>query len=100
MPSAQAISSGGGAGCWVKSAPLGLRDSLLGEQLPVEGVAVQVAAERGEREDLPVQVVVDGEVPGEAGAGKIRLVPGAVLSLGVGQPLDAALDGPGLLLPG
>ena len=34
-----------------------------------------IAAERGDREDQPVQVVVDVEVAGEAGAGELRLVP-------------------------
>ncbi len=64
-----------------------------------EGFAVHVPAQRGEREDLPVEVVVDGEVPGEAGPGEVGLVPGTVLPLGGGQPLDTAFDGLGLPLP-
>ena len=46
---------------------------------------LRVPAERGEREDQPVEVVVDGEVAGEAGAGELRLVPGAVRALGPDQ---------------
>src|SRR5690606_19753454 len=67
---------GGAGGCRRGGGP----GRLLGE-----GVPVHVAAESGEREDLTVEVVVDGEVPGEAGAGEVRLVPGAVLALGGGQ---------------
>ena len=37
---------------------------------------LRVPAERGEREDQPVEVVVDGEVAGEPGPGELRLVPG------------------------
>ena len=42
----------------------------------------QVPAERADREDQPVQVVVDVEVAGEAGAGELRLVPAAVRRAG------------------
>ena len=41
----------------------------------------QVAAERADREHQPVQVVVDVEVAGEAGAGVLVLVPAAVAAL-------------------
>ena len=44
-----------------------------------------VAAERGDREHEPVEVVVDVEVAGEAGAGEVLLVPAAVGALGVDQ---------------
>src|SRR6266700_7340315 len=52
----------------------------------------QVAAERADRENQPVQVVVDVKVAGEPGAGVLRLVPTAVRALAGGQPADAALD--------
>ena len=42
--------------------------------------SVYVAAERADGEGQPVQVVVDVEVAGEAGAGEPRLVPGAVVA--------------------
>src|SRR6266571_7873726 len=55
----------------------------------------QVSAERADREDEPVQVVVDVEVAGESGAGVLRLVPAAVRPLVLGKPADAALDAAG-----
>src|ERR1035441_9191469 len=55
----------------------------------------QVPAEGADRENQPVKVVVDGEVTRKAGPGKLRLIPGSVRPLAVGQPADAALDGAG-----
>ena len=49
-----------------------------------------VAAQGHDGPDQAVEVVVDAEVPGEAGAGEPGLVPGAVRALGVDQPGDAA----------
>ena len=51
---------------------------------------VDEPAERHDREHLPVQVVVDREVAGEAGAGEPRLVPRAVGALGLDQPPHSA----------
>ncbi len=65
----------------------------------VTGVAAAYRPERGDREDQPVQVVVDVEVAGEAGAGELRLVPGPVGPLRADQQLDAAPAAP-VALPG
>ena len=81
--------------------PAGRQSSRLGPRCPARRrragrssrpAGPHVAAERADREDQPVEVVVDVEVAGEAGAGELRLVPGAVGALGVDQPADAALD--------
>ena len=50
-------------------------------------------AERAQREDQPVQVVVDVEVAGEAGAGEVGLIPGAVGALGRDEPAPAPAAG-------
>ena len=47
-------------------------------------------AERHHREDVPVEVVVEVEVAGEAGAGEVRLVPAAVRPLRLDEPADRA----------
>src|SRR5437763_53291 len=52
----------------------------------------QIATEGADREDQPVEVVVDVEVAGEAGAGELRLIPAAVCALCPGQPCDTARD--------
>ena len=52
-----------------------------------------VAAERGEREDVPIEVVIEGEVPWEPCAGEPWFVPGAVFSLVAHQPFDPPLRG-------
>src|SRR6185437_3926664 len=62
--------------------------------------ACQVAAQRADREDHPVQVVVDIEVTGEPGASELRLVPAAVRALGLRQPADAPLGRGAVPVPG
>ena len=57
------------------------------------GRSGQVPAERADREDEPVQVVVEVEVTREPGAGELRLVPGPVASLVLGQPADPGVRG-------
>src|SRR5205823_2738962 len=44
------------------------------------------------RKELPVEVVVDVEVAGEAGPGVVRLVPAPVAALRLHEPLDGTLD--------
>src|SRR5690606_16580791 len=56
-----------------------------------------VAAQGADREDEPVEVVVDVEVAGEAGAGEVLLVPVAVRPLVVDEPADAGVHGGGPL---
>src|SRR5579875_3987736 len=63
------------------STPVGTR-TITGSATPT--TPVHEAPQRADREDQPVQVVVDVEVAGEAGAGEPRLVPGAVRSLRCG----------------
>ena len=54
-------------------------------------VSLHIAAERADGEGQPVQVIVDVDVAGEPGAGELRLVPGPVGALRLGQPADPAL---------
>src|SRR5215813_12204369 len=55
--------------------------------------AAEDAAEGHDREDLPVEVVVQVEVAGEARPGEVRLVPAAVVALGLDEEANGALDG-------
>src|SRR6516225_8401623 len=57
-------------------------------RVSVMGITPYVSAERGDGKRQPVQVVVQVEVAREAGAGELRLVPGAVRALGLRQPAD------------
>ena len=58
---------------------------------PSDGLAI--ARDRHQREVDAVQVILQVEDPGEAGAGEAGLVPGAVGALRLEQVLDAAADG-------
>src|SRR5688572_26525865 len=51
-----------------------------------------VAPERLDREDQPIEVIVDVEIARKARAGVLRLVPVAVSALRLREPFDRALD--------
>ena len=63
-----------------------------GGRLRLAGCEPEAAPERDHREQQPVEVVVDVVVGREAGAGVLRLVPAAVLALGLDEPAHTPLE--------
>ena len=72
---------------------------IFGRGLRARPCPEQVAAEGRERENVAVEVVVQGEVPGETGAREPGLVPGPVCRLGTDEPVDAPFGGRVVLSP-